>query len=108
MEDVKVIYKWIVMKKYTAIYYISRWKTPWDMLYCTKCFKWSDINFDIHHIYWRWEDLTYNPKNLSLLCRRCHNKAWIWAISAEEIYNREEKKIKVLLDSYDDYYEIIS
>lgn len=104
MDDY-VIYKWERMKKYTAIYYISRWKSPGDILYCTKCFKWSEKDFDIHHLNGRWDELTYDPFNLCLLCRSCHIKAEMNMLDQEVLRKREQYKIKNILTNYSDYYD---
>ena len=103
-----VLYRWHRIRKYVAVYLISRWeKSPEDILYCSNCYK---VAVDIHHLLWHigerdWIPLLYHPKYLAALCRKCHNKAESNELDREKVQQREEKKIKIFLDDYSDYYD---
>ena len=106
-SDEYVIYKWEKMKKYVAIYLISRWhKSPYDILYCSNCYK---VSNEVHHLLWRiweidWIPLLYHPKYLASLCRKCHTKAEMNQIDVDKLIKREENKIKIYQNDYDEYF----
>ena len=107
VKEEHVLYRWVRMKKYTAIYFISRWhKDPFDKMYCTNCYRTGQ---DVHHLRWRvwevdWIPLLYHPKYLSFLCRKCHTKCEMNELDEKKIEERERIKIKMMMNCYDEFF----
>ena len=90
------IYRSRYMKEYVRIAFESRWITPsvFNIPICEWCNKVKAQDTD--HIFWRGgkhntENRMYDPANLILLCRKCHQDkwGWEWKQKAKEIVKRK-------------------